>query len=69
LPGSGILFDLGSHLIDQAIDLFDLPNEIYAVYNDKVKCIGFHEDAHIISYNIAVPLHLKSIDEESVSKA
>lgn len=31
------------------------PNEIYAVYNDKVKCIGFHEDAHIISYNIAVP--------------
>lgn len=31
------------------------PNEIYAVYNDKVKCIGFHEDAHIISYDIAVP--------------
>lgn len=31
------------------------PNKIYAVYNDKVKCIGFHEDAHIISYNIAVP--------------
>lgn len=31
------------------------PNEIYAVYNEKVKCIGFHEDAHIISYNISTP--------------
>jgi hypothetical protein len=31
------------------------PNEIYAVYNDKTKCVGFHEDAHIISYNIATP--------------
>lgn len=27
------------------------PNEIYAVYNETVKCIGFHEDAHIISYH------------------
>lgn len=27
------------------------PNEIYAVYNDSIKCIGFHEDAHIISYH------------------
>lgn len=31
------------------------PNEIYAVYNEKVKCIGFHEDSHIISYNLATP--------------
>ncbi|MBW9145820.1 hypothetical protein KTC92_06620 [Clostridium sp. CM027] len=31
------------------------PNEIYAVYNKKVKCVGFHEDAHIISYNISMP--------------
>ena len=30
-------------------------NEIYAVYNDKIKCIGFHEDAHVISYNISTP--------------
>lgn len=27
-----------------------LPNEIYAVYSEDVKCIGHHEDAHIISY-------------------
>ncbi len=28
------------------------PDKIYAVYNDKIKCIGFHEDAHLISYLI-----------------
>lgn len=32
-----------------------MPNRIYAVYNDTVKCIGFHEDAHIISYCINRP--------------
>ena len=31
------------------------PNEIYAVYNNKIKCIGYHEDAHIISYLINRP--------------
>ena len=31
------------------------PNTIYAVYNEKVQCIGFHEDAHIISGFINVP--------------
>ena len=28
-----------------------MPNRIYAVYNETIKCIGYHEDAHIISYN------------------
>ena len=32
-----------------------LPNKIYAVYNKDVQCIGFHEDAHIISYFINRP--------------
>ena len=31
------------------------PHDIYAVYNEKVKCIGPHEDAHIISYLISIP--------------
>lgn len=36
LPGSGILFDLGSHLIDQAVQLFGMPNEVYAdVYSQR----------------------------------
>lgn len=30
LPGSGILYDLGAHLIDQAIELFGLPQAINA---------------------------------------
>ena len=30
LPGSGLLYDLGSHLIDQALLLFGLPKEITA---------------------------------------
>ena len=30
LPGSGLLYDLGSHLIDQAIVLFGRPEGIYA---------------------------------------
>lgn len=32
-----------------------LPNKIYAVYNEQVQCIGFHEDAHVISYIINRP--------------
>lgn len=31
------------------------PSDIYAVYNDQVKCIGFHEDAHLISYTMGRP--------------
>jgi len=30
LPGSGMLYDLGSHLIDQALHLFGLPQTIFA---------------------------------------
>ena len=31
------------------------PDSIYAVYNEEVKCIGPHEDAHLISYTINRP--------------
>ena len=31
------------------------PNEIYAVYSEEIKCIGHHEDAHILSYTINRP--------------
>ncbi|HEY0566361.1 MAG TPA: oxidoreductase [Terriglobales bacterium] len=30
VPGSGILYDLGAHLIDEALDLFGAPQEIFA---------------------------------------
>ena len=29
-PGAGVLYDLGSHLIDQALQLFGMPKEIFA---------------------------------------
>lgn len=32
-----------------------LPDKIYAVYNEEVQCIGFHEDAHVISHLINRP--------------
>ena len=31
------------------------PNKVYAVYNEHIQCIGFHEDAHLISYVINRP--------------
>lgn len=31
------------------------PDKIYAVYNGEIQCIGYHEDAHIISYGINRP--------------
>jgi len=31
------------------------PNLIYATYNKTIKCIGPHEDAHLISYQLAKP--------------
>lgn len=30
-------------------------NKIYAVYNEEIKCIGPHEDTHLISYLINFP--------------
>lgn len=30
IPGSGMLYDLGAHLIDQAVHLFGAPSTIYA---------------------------------------
>ena len=31
-------------------------NHVYAVYSDTIQCIGFHEDAHIISYSLGRPV-------------
>src|SRR5262249_40399401 len=39
LPGSGVLYDLGSHLLDQALVLFGIPERIsadIAIQRDKV---------------------------------
>ncbi|MBX0335016.1 Gfo/Idh/MocA family oxidoreductase [Pontibacter sp. HSC-14F20] len=37
-PGTGILYDLGSHLIDQALVLFGTPREVYADLRTQRSC-------------------------------
>jgi predicted dehydrogenase len=39
LPGNGIVFDLGAHLIDQALQLFGRPSKITA-FMDHVRGLG-----------------------------
>ena len=31
------------------------PNNIFAVFNEDIECIGYHEDSHILSYLISTP--------------
>ncbi|WP_424494852.1 Gfo/Idh/MocA family oxidoreductase [Salinimicrobium sp. GXAS 041] len=56
IPGSGILYDLGSHLIDQALVLFGKPVEIFANLRkqrensevvDNFELILFYEDLKV----------------------
>ena len=37
--------------IEPVNGIIKMPDKIYAAYNEKVKCIGFHEDVHLIAYN------------------
>ncbi|CEG70993.1 hypothetical protein RMATCC62417_06795 [Rhizopus microsporus] len=34
-PGSGMLYDLGAHLIDQALSLFGMPKTVYATVSNQ----------------------------------
>ncbi len=63
LPGSGVLFDLGAHLIDQALQLFGMPKTIFAdlgLQRENSKVIDF---AHLVlNYDeVKVILHVGSI--------
>lgn len=44
IPGAGILYDLGSHLIDQALMLFGLPDFVTA--DVRIQRPGGHADDH-----------------------
>ncbi|KAL4878356.1 oxidoreductase [Aspergillus karnatakaensis] len=53
IPGSGMLFDLGSHLLDQAVNLFGTPRAVTCFLFDEVtgKSVcenGFVDDGFII---------------------
>ncbi len=48
LPGSGVLFDLGSHLIDQALYLFGLPQSIWADLQTERQGAEAHDYFHLV---------------------
>lgn len=59
LPGSGVLYDLGSHLIDQALALFGMPLELYA--DLAAERLGEVDDAfEIILYYDQLKVTLKA---------
>jgi predicted dehydrogenase len=60
LPGSGILYDLGGHLIDQAQYLFGLPEEIYADIRTQRKGGKTDDNFEIILYYNELKVVLKS---------
>jgi scyllo-inositol 2-dehydrogenase (NADP+) len=48
LPGSGILYDLGSHLIDQALQLFGLPSTIMADVGTQRPGVPADDYVHLV---------------------
>jgi scyllo-inositol 2-dehydrogenase (NADP+) len=54
-PGAGIWFDLGSHLVDQAISLFGLPEALTA------RCLALREGSQTTDY-FHVVLHYKNLE-------
>ena len=54
-PGAGFLFDLGPHLIDQALCLFGLPNSVTA------RCLALRNNSSITDY-FHILLHYKDLE-------
>ncbi len=49
--GGGVLFDLGSHLIDQALVLFGPPERVYSEVLDRGPRSGGNDDAFLALYH------------------
>ncbi|MGG4554217.1 oxidoreductase [Paenibacillus sp. FSL W8-0186] len=66
LPGSGILYDLGSHLIDQALTLFGKPNTVWADLRKERRGSKANDYFHLVlGYsNLRVVLHSGSLVRE-----
>jgi len=47
IPGAGILYDLGAHIIDQAISLFGVPDDFYKTYSSNRKLTEVDDYAHV----------------------
>jgi scyllo-inositol 2-dehydrogenase (NADP+) len=63
LPGSGVLFDLGSHLIDQALVLFGMPITIFADFGFQRDGSRVTDFVHLVlNYDeVKVILHVGTI--------
>jgi scyllo-inositol 2-dehydrogenase (NADP+) len=60
LPGAGILYDLGSHLIDQALTLFGLPFELSAKLKIERKHSNVVDNFELILYYLVHKVILKA---------
>ncbi|MCU1480202.1 MAG: oxidoreductase [Subtercola sp.] len=57
--GGGILFDLGSHLIDQALQLFGPVDEVYSEVSTRLPSAGADDDAFVALRHVSgVSSHL-----------
>ena len=57
--GGGLLFDLGSHLIDQATQLFGKPEQVYAEMNCRRAGVKSDDDSFVaLSFESGVKAHL-----------
>jgi len=59
-PGAGMLFDLGSHLIDQALVLFGWPQEIYADIRCEREGCATDDSFDVVLYYPKLKVTLKS---------
>ncbi len=66
LPGSGVFYDLGPHLIDQALVLFGWPNEIYADIRmmKPYSKVDDYFDVKLYYDNLIVTLHSSMLVRE-----
>lgn len=59
LPGSGIWFDLGAHLIDQTLQLFGKPQALFASLRKMREGVGAVDDFEVLFYYPQLKVSLK----------
>lgn len=59
-PGTGILYDLGPHLIDQALQLFGLPDAVFADLRTQRPVSRIDDYMELLLYYKSFPVRLKS---------
>lgn len=59
LPGSGIFFDLGAHLIDQSLQLFGKPQAIFADLRKMREGVGAVDEFEALLYYPGLKVSLK----------